>query len=149
MAAAALLLSLPTAVFAQADVEYNFDEVNQQIEVVITGGSTWMVLHTDFDESCVGQATAPDSVNGSGTIILELECLKANGSGYADVQVCMGNGGPCFDRKEFYLKCDGNCHIWEVTFVPTTTEWGLIVLLVLTIASGAYLIRRRRAVATR
>jgi len=113
--------------------------------VTAGAGGTEYTATTDItgDMQLVGAApalTGPDDIDSVG-----VECLTANGSGTAHVEIC---ALPiCYGIYDIGIKSNGDCSMFEVPFVPSMTEWGLIVLFALLLGTGAYVIRRKRAVA--
>lgn len=88
----------------------------------------------------------PPSLTGPADIdSVQVSCLLSNSGGTVFLEIC--SLPICYGSYDMSFKSTNDCTIFEVTFLPSMTEWGLIVLFVALIGTGAYVIRRRRVLA--
>lgn len=108
-------------------------------------GGTEYTATTDVtgDVELVGPApslTGPADIDS-----VEVHCMGGNGSATVHVEICALP--VCYGIYDIGIKTYDNCSMFQAPFVPSMTEWGLIILFVALLGTGAFVIRRKRAVA--
>lgn len=148
-------LAVPSATdaFAQLETTCVFDSATQSIHWTVTGPDVEAVYYFvhPVGSGCTEPEFDIDSVMGpvvAGDI--PLNCLPHEGQGCGTIEIPICEEENCFVNYEFTFKCGPECIISEKEeCLPSITEWGMLVLLTLLVITGAYLIRRKRAIANR
>jgi len=128
------------------ETDCEFHELSGYIVYSVTDGASQEYTAEASVEGDIQLAGAAPSLTGPDDIdSVEVICLNGNGSGTVLLEICAAPS--CYGTYYLNFKTHGDCTFFEVPLIPSMTEWGLIVLFVALVATGAYVIRRRRVVA--
>jgi hypothetical protein len=145
-------LAVPSATDALAQTGFcEYDSASQHYRFTITGGDAVEYLIHPSWEGCTEVDTNTIVLMGPEIYdSIPVTCLVGEGHGCGYLEVALCEGDLCFEYCSVNLKCGADCIITESDdCLPTITEWGMLVLLTLLVITGAYLIRRKRAIANR
>ena len=152
LTALVLFFALPLSSNALAqDHTMDFDSVTQSIVWTVSNGdAVYYFVHPE-GSGCIESAVELDSLLGpNGTSSFQLNCVGGPGNlrGLLESPICEEEN--CFYNYEIGFKCGPECIIKQRDeYIPSISEWGMLVLLTLLVITGAYLIRRKRATAVR
>ncbi|MBU1319065.1 MAG: hypothetical protein KKG33_14535 [candidate division Zixibacteria bacterium] len=128
------------------DTSCEFHESSGYIVYSVTDGASQEYTAQSTVEGDIQLAGTPPSLTGPADIdSVEVTCLNANGSGNVHLEICALP--VCYGIYDLSFKTHSDCTFFEVAFIPSMSGWGLILLFVALVATGAYVIRRRRVVA--
>jgi len=142
MAVAAIALFAQPASAAR-ETHVSFDKGTNTLSYSITGGDAVTYQVHFITSGCVSAAVdSADLIGPNDTGQVVLSCLTSDASGQVLVQFC--EGIICFDTHTLNFKCTDDCTILDLPRVPTSSNWGLIILISLLILSAFVVIRHRK-----
>jgi MYXO-CTERM domain-containing protein len=123
-----------------------FNESTQSLDYSVTGGGAGLAytLSVVTESGNVQMPAAPDLTGPNDAASVVLTCLGPLGTGQLTVDICQG--AVCFTSYDFNFVSDANCDLFEAPSVSTSSNWSLAGLLVLLLAAGIVMIRRRQTV---